>query len=129
MIAVQEKHELPDYRHWTRKSGVWHCEPPTHVLEKICFAQIYIDDVDDSSGPMSVLEGSHLNGKASQEQIDKLVTTHRPVTCLAKSGDVFWSKSLLVHRSEQPLKPIIRRVLRIDFTNAGLPCPLDWVKL
>ena len=33
VIAVAERHDVPGYGAWSRKSGVWHCEPPQEVLD------------------------------------------------------------------------------------------------
>ena len=38
LIAMAEKITDPALKNWSRKSGVWHCEPSASVLEQIAFA-------------------------------------------------------------------------------------------
>lgn len=39
VIAVKDRHKVAGYKNWTKKSGVWHVEPPEEILENMVFAR------------------------------------------------------------------------------------------
>ena len=125
VIAVKKRQVVEGFDNWTKKADIWHCEPPQNILENMFFTQLYLDDVSQSDGPVQFLEGSHLNGKLSQEQINAFPKEHSKI-CTAKRGDVFGAHGLLVHRSDQSISKKERRILRVDFCNVELPKPLEW---
>ena len=50
VISVARRHNVDGYSKWTRKSDVWHCEPPQQVLDEMLFVRVHLDDTDQSGG-------------------------------------------------------------------------------
>jgi hypothetical protein len=126
VIAVQDKYDVEGFTNWTRKSGVWHCEPPSYILDNMIFIQILLDDIHSSNGPMEVAIGSHKNASLNQHEISASITPIKIEPVIGKAGDIFCSKALMLHRSIAATENLSRRTLRIDFANQALPPPLSY---
>ncbi len=50
VIVMTERSDDPAFTHWTRKSGLWHCEPPASVLKNMGFPYIAFDSVEAGEG-------------------------------------------------------------------------------
>ncbi len=126
VIAVADKHEVTGFDKWTRKSEVWHCEPPQHVLDEMLFVRVHLDDTDHGNGAMQIAIGSHVQGIVPAALAEE--TAHRyPIeSCKAKRGDVLVLKMLTLHGSQPSKTSSNRRVFRIDFASTDLPSPLSW---
>jgi len=129
VVAVKHKHEVRSYYNWTKKTGVWHVEPPLHILEKMVFARIHLDDNTQENGCMEIALGSHKHGYISSETIPECVAALPNEICEAKRGDVLIVKALTLHRSGASKSGALRRVLRVDYSNQDLAMPLQWAVL
>jgi hypothetical protein len=123
-IAVRDN-RLPSlhFRHPTTKACVPHVEASQVVLENMLIARIHLDDVTEANGPMRVIPGSHLSGKALE--IDE--TKSRSV--LARRGDVLLIRPLVAHNSapSQPGNRNHRRILHLEFASCpDLPDGFAW---
>ncbi len=127
VIAVKEKHNVPGFERWTRKSNIWHCEAPLRYLEKMIFVQIYLDDVRKDQGPTELAIASHRFGKVYEAQVHEIVKKSENHICRASKGDVLLANALILHRSNKAIVNHNRRILRIDFANFQLPNPLEWL--
>ena len=125
-IAVQEKISAKGFYNWSKKSGIWHCEPPLKFLEKMIFARVHLDKSDESNGCLELALGSHKYGKILSNNIGKIITDIEHEVCIAKRGDILFVKALTLHRSQLSQSTFPRKALRIDFTNQDLPSPLNW---
>jgi len=128
VIAVKEKVELAGFTNWSRKSGIWHCEPPIEILTNMIFARVYLDDVDPSNGSLQLALGSHKFGKNLSSDIGQIVKKSDVEICNGKRGDVLLVKALTLHRSQKAMSDATRRVMRIDYAAEALPSPLKWKK-
>jgi len=128
IIAVSEKQDVQGFANWTKKSDIWHCEPPLTVLEKMLFVRIHLDDTDDKNGAMQIAVGSHARGFVASKDADE-VAHHYPIeTCTAKRGDILVLHMLTLHGSKPSIAASDRRVFRVDFASVPLPPPLEWAK-
>lgn len=126
VIAVAEKREVAGYNNWTRKKGVWYCEPPIEILENMVFARIHLDAATSDNGCLVVAHSSHLYGRIAQSNMSRVIEKSKPELCDAEAGDVMFAKSLLVHRSNPSISTDPRLAIRLDFANIELPAPLKW---
>jgi len=126
VIAVEEKHDVPGFKNWTRKSGNWFCEPPVHILERQLFARIHFDHCDLRNGCLKLLQGSHKKGSLSATRLAAHIDHSRSVLCQANSGDVLIAKALIIHGSSPSTKTTRRLALRVDYSDVHLPYPLAW---
>ena len=125
VIAVAARADVPGFRNWSRKQGVWHCEPPADFLADMLFVRVHLDDADESAGAMEVALGSHTAGLVPADQAEAVAGNYPSHICAAKRGDVLILPMLTLHRSRAALHPATRRVLRVDYAVAPLPAPLD----
>jgi len=126
IIAVKNKNEVKGFSNWSKKMGIWHCEPPIKILEDMLFARVYLDEADEDSGSLELAIGSHKHGKILSTDTERLVSKLQKETCIAKRGDVLLVKALTLHRSSVSHSKRARRVLRVDYANFDLPKPIEW---
>ena len=127
VICVSERHEVPDFRNWSRKSGVWHCEPPTDILDRMYFVRVHLDNGEPENGVMRIAAGSHKEGIVSSATARSAAERYPIEECTAVRGDVLVLKMLTLHSSSPSTTTHSRRVFRVDYASAGLlPTPLSW---
>jgi Phytanoyl-CoA dioxygenase (PhyH) len=111
------------FKHPTTKSGVPHVEASQAVLDGMLTARLHLDDVTEENGPMKVIPGSHITGKASNMDESKSQTV------LAKRGDVLLIRPLVEHNSVPSRSGNLqhRRILHLEFVNSpDLPDGYEW---
>lgn len=126
VIAVAERVEGADATNWSRKDGVWHCEPAPEVLGAMLFVRVHLDPSTPWNGPMEVALGSHHLGVVPAPQTAEAAARLPQEACLAGFGDVLVLKMLTLHRSRPAEEPAPRRVLRVDYASRPLPGGLAW---
>jgi hypothetical protein len=126
VIAVRERVAAPSFFNWTRKSGVWHVEPPIGLLERMLFLRVHLDPADDGNGCLEIAAGSHSRGKIADDRAEGIASATAPEQCMAKRGDVLAAKALILHRSGVSHSAASRRAIRIDYSADDLPAPLQW---
>lgn len=128
VIAVRERVEMPGYSNWTRKSGVWHVEPPITVMERMIFARIHLDAATIDTGSLEIAPGTHGAGRVADSSVADVVARSRQAQelCVAERGDILFAKALTLHRSRASQSAASRRAVRIDYSADELPAPLDW---
>jgi ectoine hydroxylase-related dioxygenase (phytanoyl-CoA dioxygenase family) len=92
-------------------------------MESMLIARIHLDDVTDENGPMSVIPGSHLTGKAMD--IDE--ASAQKILC--RKGDVLLIRPLVAHNSlcGKLGNPNHRRILHLEFAACNeLPDGYEW---
>jgi ectoine hydroxylase-related dioxygenase (phytanoyl-CoA dioxygenase family) len=123
-IAVRDnRRPSSEFRNPTTKAGVPHVEAPRTLLESMLSARIHLDDITDANGPMTVIPGSHLTGKAMD--IDE--TSARKI--VSDSGDVLLIRPLVAHNSlcSRPGNQNHRRILHLEFAaGSELPDGYAW---
>lgn len=126
VIAVREKHDVAGFSAWSRKDGVWHCEPPVSLLERMMFMRVHIDRCDEASGCLELALATHRLGRVSAGDAAKLAEEADREMCAAAPGDLLIVQALTLHRSVASRVGLRRRALRIDFSADVLPAPLEW---
>lgn len=126
VIAVRERHEIEGFGAWTRKTGVWHVEPPIGLLEQMIFLRVHLDAADEASGCLELARGTHALGFVAAGKAAGVAEAHASELCVAKRGDVLAAKALILHRSRASARTVSRRALRVDYSANELPTPLEW---
>lgn len=126
VIAVRDKYALPGFDHWSQKAGIWHCEPPVGLLERMLFVTVHLDDSDGDNGALQIVPGSHGKGVIPADKAAETAHSRPTAICQAKRGDVLILKMLTLHRSLPATCPSSRRTYRIDYASEALPKPLEW---
>jgi hypothetical protein len=123
-IAVRDnRRPSSEFRNPTVKAGVSHVEASQAILASMLIARIHLDDVTDANGPMTVIPGSHLTGKAMN--IDE--ASAQKILC--RQGDVLLIRPLVAHNSlgGQPGNQNHRRILHLEFASCReLPDAYEW---
>ncbi len=126
IIAVKAREDSAGFDNWTRKAGVWHCEPPIELLHQMLFVRVHLDDTAESNGAMRIALGSHEAGFVSATHALEVASRYPEEICEAKRGDILILKMLTLHRSKPSQTGSSRRAIRIDFAPFDLPSPLEW---
>lgn len=126
VIAVASRADLQEFHNWSRKQGIWHCEPPTNFLTDMLFVRVHLDDADESAGAMEIAMGSHAAGLVPADRAETVAGDYPAHLCTARRGDVLILPMLTLHRSRAAERPATRRVLRVDYAASSLPPPLVW---
>jgi Phytanoyl-CoA dioxygenase (PhyH) len=123
-IAVRDnRRPSSEFRNPTAKAGVPHVEAPRALLESMLTARIHLDEITNANGPMTVIPGSHLTGKAMD--IDE--ASARKI--VSRRGDVLLIRPLVAHNSlcSQTGNQDHRRILHLEFAaRRELPDGYEW---
>ncbi|MFT5820058.1 MAG: ectoine hydroxylase-related dioxygenase (phytanoyl-CoA dioxygenase family) [Crocinitomix sp.] len=121
-ISVSEKHDLNNYKNWTKKEGQIGVQPPYEILENILTLRVHLDDTNKNNGALKLIPSSHKWGiKRIQE-----VSTETEEICNVPTGAVMLMKPLTFHASSRSKDQKRRRVLHLEFSNIELETPLQW---
>ncbi|WP_346910290.1 phytanoyl-CoA dioxygenase family protein [uncultured Roseibium sp.] len=127
IISVAERHDLSGFGNWSRKSGIWHCEPPEAILNQMFFVRVHLDDTSADDGAMRIAVGSHKEGVIPADAARSISETYPLEECQARRGDVLVLKMLTLHASQPSRSENKRRVFRVDYAPIDLlPAPLVW---
>ncbi len=125
-IAVRERREIAGYGPWSVKAGIQHVQPPAAVLEHMITLRLHLDDCGAKNGALKVLPASHLAGKLTNAEIQRLSGKFSPTTCVVRRGGVLLMRPLLLHSSDRVEQPEHRRVIHLEFAAQDLPGGLGW---
>lgn len=120
VVAMPHKSESPDLKNWSRKSGVWHCEPSAEILAQMGFAYIAFDDINGERGGLEIAEATHKFGALAEADIQATVHSAAKVCPNMREGDVLLVSALTLHRSAALKMGGPRKTLRVDFGAAAL---------
>lgn len=120
VVAMPLRTDNSDFKNWSRKSGIWHCEPPAEILAQIAFAYIAFDDVVGGSGGLEIAEDTHRYGAIPEAEINARIETSMTACPDMVTGQVLLVSALTLHRSAPMKINANRRALRIDFGAAAL---------
>lgn len=126
VIAVADRHDQPGFTNWTRKGGIWHCEPPVELFSIMRFIRVHLDDCDSANGTMEIARGSQHEGVVPESRATEVAAAYPVEVCAARRGDIQILPMLVLHRSRAAQSALPRRALRLDFALAALPAPLSW---
>ncbi|MEM7661769.1 MAG: phytanoyl-CoA dioxygenase family protein [Pseudomonadota bacterium] len=118
VVAVEDKADIEGYSNWAKKDGVWHCEPPVEILEKMIFARIHLDPADAANGCLEIAPGTHELGVIPADEASKIAAEADTRYCAAERGDVLFVKALTLHRSSASEMANPRRAIRVDYASA-----------
>lgn len=118
VVIMAERNDDPAYTHWSKKDGVWHCEPPVTELNQMAFAYIALDAIPAAAGGLEIAEGTHRYGKILAQNIETLVDNAILSTPALNAGDILFVHALTLHRSSVLKCTQERRALRLDFCRS-----------
>lgn len=127
VIAVDQRAEVSNFRNWSDKAGIWHCEATEVILDQMLFVRVHLDDSDEANGAMEIALGSHTRGIVPAALAEEVAAEFPRELCSARRGDVLVLKMLTLHASKPARVQSGRRVLRLDFASCDLPPPLAWM--
>ena len=84
--------------------------------------RLHLNACPEENGALRVLGGSHLHGRLTTAQTEKLKETQQEVTCC---GAVVM-RPLILHSSKKAIESTHRRMLHMEFSANPLPHPLQW---
>lgn len=122
-IAIRQHRCSEHFRKPTCKAGVPHVEAPLDLLQAMLTLRIHLDAVTEENGPLRVIPGSHLTGKAMEFDETNAQSVH------VGRGDVLLMRPLLVHGSaaSHPESRRHRRILHLEFSGREkLPDGFEW---
>lgn len=125
-IAVKDRLDVAGYGPWSTKAGSLHVEAPQEVLAQMLAVRIHIDECSADNGPLRVIPGSHLGGKLSPDQLERVVATSEMAELHVPRGGLLLMRPLLIHSSSAARAPEHRRVLHIEFAPIEAISPLKW---
>jgi len=125
-IAVKRQVDFDGYNIWSKKGGVVHVEPPFDIIDKSVTLRVSVDPSDESNGALEVLLTSHLRGRLSDQDTQKLAGQMKSKLLNTEAGDVVVLATPIVHRSKSSVSNMRRRTVHIDYSWARLPKPLEW---
>jgi hypothetical protein len=125
-IAVRARMETEGFGPWSVKDGTVHVEPPVEILDGMVTLRLHLDDCGVDNGPLKLVSGSHRLGVIPAHRAAGLAETLPVQVCTARAGDIWASATLILHASEQAVRPGRRRVLQIDYAVVDLPGGLEW---
>ena len=127
VIAVENKAcDVPGFKNWSLKGGIWHCEPPEQILAQMLFVRVFLDVCTAANGGMVFAVGSHRGGLQQANRAAEYAAQFPTETEEAQSGDILVLPMLTLHRSGDAVAEQSRRIFRIDFAATALPTPLTW---
>lgn len=115
VIIMSDRTDDAAYSNWSKKDGVWHCEPPISKLQNMAFAYIALDSVAAGAGGLELAEGTHRHGRVAAFDIDDCIANATIATPSLKAGDALLIHALTLHRSVSLNNSLRRRALRLDF--------------
>lgn len=124
-IAVRERLDVGGFTAWTMKSGVFHVQPPAHVMNNILAVRLHLDESGIENGPLRVIPGTHKECRLSKEHIVNL-QKRDAVTCAVPRDGALLMRPLLLHASSGCAVPKSRRVSHLEFATSELPGGLHW---
>ena len=117
---MAEKTANPNFKNWSRKSGIWHYEPSPSVLAQMAFTYIAFDKVSDGQGGLELAESTHKFGTICSNNIDSYIEGTKTVCPNIQAGEVLIISAMTLHRSTPMKMSGTRRTLRIDFAGCAL---------
>jgi len=126
VIAVKARQDADGFSNWTVKNGRPHVEAPLETLNRLLSLRLHLDECGRSNGALRAICGSFRLGKLRDAEVRNLAATKPSVFCEAGIGEIVAMKALTVHASSPSEQPLHRRVLHVDYCDAGLPDGLEW---
>jgi hypothetical protein len=128
-IAVRARRDVDGFGAWSVKDGIQHVAPPVAMLERMITVRVHLDDCGDDNAPLLIAPGSHKRGLVPASETASIAQSHSVQACLARAGDAWLYRTLILHASNRAATPTRRRVIQIDYADFDLPGGLEWLGL
>lgn len=123
-VAVTRRFEADGWGPWSQKEGIWHVQPPLHVLEQMVTLRLHLDDAGRNNGCLKLVPGSHRLGLLRSDEC--AAAAEDAVYCEARRGDVLLMRPHLLHASDKASAPDNRRILHFEYCGFELPEGVGW---
>jgi ectoine hydroxylase-related dioxygenase (phytanoyl-CoA dioxygenase family) len=117
-LPLEARNESAEWGPWSLKAGILYAHAPAWALSRVLALRISLDASTGDNGPLRVIQGSHLAGVLSDDEILHLARTQETVEALVPRGGVLAMRPLLVHSSSKARGDEPRRVLHIEYADA-----------
>jgi ectoine hydroxylase-related dioxygenase (phytanoyl-CoA dioxygenase family) len=125
-VALKERVDVLGYTSWNTKAGVPHAEPPTELLARMLTLRLFLDDCDETNGPLEIALGTHRLGRVPHSSVAEQAEKAERFIATGEVGDVLVMRLLTIHASGRSQSHAHRRVLHVDYAADKLPSPLQW---
>ena len=109
----------PGWGPWSIKDGVIYAHAPTSALNKVLALRVHLDDCTPANGPLRVLQGTHVHGVLTDEDIHDFSTRVESTECLVPRGGILAMRPLIIHASSKSQTERARRVLHIEYAETA----------
>ena len=109
--------------------GVPHIIPEAAYLNNVLIVRIALDDQSLTNGALEFVPRSHRLGILSDAETSAVGATEPSVCPQLSTGDIFFFKALLVHRSRESQSNNRRRVLQLEYSAGPPPGGHRWYGL
>jgi len=124
-IPVKEKLPVEGFTGWSKKDGITSVMAPSGLLQNLFSIFIYLEDIDESSGALKIVPGSHHKILSIQER-NALSENSLAKICPVPRGGVHIIKPLLLQGFSK-LKAFKKSsFIQLDFCSIELPGGLQW---
>lgn len=130
-VPVAARVEHPQLRGWSMKEGRLQVQPPAELLQRLVALRLQVDDCGADDGPLRVLSGTHLLGRLDEEAAAGLrrAPPYGEQACIARAGQGWLMRPLLLHASSKAGGASRRRVLHFVWGPVDPPLGLRWPQL
>lgn len=119
-VPLRQRREIAEWGPWSVKDGVIYAHAPASALSRVLALRAHLDDSTAENGPLRVLPGTHAQGVLTDEAIHELSSHATPIDCPVPAGGVLAMRPLIVHASSKSQTESPRRVLHIEYAEAGM---------
>jgi ectoine hydroxylase-related dioxygenase (phytanoyl-CoA dioxygenase family) len=125
-LPVAERVRSPRCKGWSEKEGEIFVQPPTSVLNETLAVRVHLDDCNAENGALRVVPGSHLFGRLSTTETQRIRDARTEAVVCVPRGGAMLLRPLLVHASSKAVSARPRRVLHFVYGPGTLPEGLRW---
>lgn len=125
-VPVAARSADPALTGWSVKEEGLQVQPPVGLLEQLLAVRLHLDDCPAQAGALSVLPGSHRQGRIPVDRIARVRAATDDTVVEAQAGDLLVMRPLLLHASSKATRPNGRRILHFLFAPPDPGYGLRW---
>lgn len=125
-IPVKQRIDSGELTGWSVKNGEYYVQAPITFTAQLIAVRVHLDDCGPEDGPVTVIPGTHLDGKINTNEATRIRQNQTNHTCVLKAGAALVMRPLLLHMSSKASGASKRRVLHFVFAPAMPPLALEY---